>query len=81
MMLSEKTIGDSRNMTLTPHEIELMKDENGNIPNFSEYVKEDLGIVDNLKADVLMRIAYDRGHSAGYYEVYLVALELVELIK
>jgi hypothetical protein len=33
------------------------------------------------KADSLFAMAWDRGHSAGYHEVYLEYEELVELIK
>lgn len=69
-------------MTLTPTDIEKMyRDEKGNIPNFEYIVKKDLGILDNPKADKMMSIAWEKGHPGGYYEIYLEALDLVELIK
>jgi len=61
-------------------EMEDMKNEKGEIPDFFEIVKKDLGIENNPKADVLMRIAWEQGHAYGYYEVYLCACELMELI-
>lgn len=39
------------------------------------------GIDKHPKRKVLYRIAWDQGHSAGYYEVLNVADELVELIQ
>jgi hypothetical protein len=58
----------------------MYRDEHGNIPNFDYICKKDLGILDNPRADILMRIAWEHGHSAGYHEVYNYAAELVELI-
>jgi hypothetical protein len=69
-------------MTLTYQDFEKMwKDEHGNIPEFFYIVKKDLGILENSKADKLMSYAWQEGHSAGYYEVYNIARELVELIQ
>lgn len=69
-------------MTLSYKDFEKMyRDEKGNIPNFFYIVKKDLGILDNPKADRLMSIAWEDGHSAGYHEVYNKARELVELIQ
>jgi hypothetical protein len=66
---------------ITWEEFEAMKDEKGNIPNFFEIVKKDLGIENNPKADAMMRIAWESGHSCGYHEVYNDARDLVELIR
>jgi hypothetical protein len=69
-------------MVLTWQDFDNMyKDEHGNIPEFYFIVKRDLGILDNPKADKLMSIAWEDGHSAGYYEVYQKARDLVELIQ
>jgi hypothetical protein len=68
-------------MTFTEHDFEMMKDKRGNFHEFFDVVKDDLGITDNPKADLMMSIAWQKGHSGGYYEVYLIALELVELIR
>jgi hypothetical protein len=69
-------------MTLTWQDFDKMyRDEHGNIPEFFYIVKKDLGILENPKADKLMSKAWERGHSYGYYEVYINAQELVELIK
>jgi len=59
----------------------MYRDEHGNIPNFEYIVKKNLGILDNPKADPMMHIAWERGHSCGYSEVYNEALNLVELIE
>ena len=66
---------------LTPDMIEAMKDEKGYIKDFDYIVMKDLCITYNKKADMLYRIAYEKGHSAGYYDVYLNACQLVELIR
>jgi hypothetical protein len=68
-------------MSLTSQDFDKMyRDEKGNIPYFFYIVKKDLGILDNPKADKLMDLAWERGHSYGYYEVYINAKDLVELI-
>jgi hypothetical protein len=41
---------------------------------------EELEITDNPKRELLFQKAWDRGHSAGFSEVYAEALELVDLI-
>lgn len=67
---------------ITPEEMDgLYRNEKGNIPEFFYIVKKNLGILDNPKADLLMRIAWEEGHAYGYNEVYIHARELVELIK
>ncbi len=68
-------------MSLTWEDFEKMyRDEHGNIPQFDYIVKKDLGILDNPKANALMSYAYQEGHSSGYYSVYQIASELVDLI-
>jgi len=59
----------------------MYRDEHGNIPNFEYIVKKNLGILDNPKADAMMRIAWEMGHSDGYAAVYNEALDLVDLIE
>lgn len=44
-------------------------------------VKTELRIEDNPKADKMLNVAWDIGHSAGYHDVYYEALDLVELIR
>jgi hypothetical protein len=41
----------------------------------------DLGIEGHPKADKLYSIAYEQGHNSGMYDVYLIAKDLVEIIK
>ena len=60
-------------------EIEALKNEMGEIPNFFEIVKKDLGIENNPKATKMLQIACDLGNS--YNEAYIYALDLVELIR
>ena len=67
---------------ITPEQMDnFYRDEKGNIPNFYYIVKKDLGILDNPKADKLMAKAWEDGHAYGYYEVYIHAMDLVELIQ
>jgi hypothetical protein len=47
---------------------------------FKEWLFQTLKISDNPKKEILYRIAYERGHSSGFREVYNEALDLVELI-
>ena len=68
-------------MTITWEEFDAMKNEKGIIPNFFEVVKKDLDIEDNSKANRMMDIAWEMGHSYGYHEVYNQARDLVELIR
>jgi hypothetical protein len=69
-------------MTLTYEDFDKMfKDERGNIPHFDYICQKDLGIIGNPKANKLMAYAWQEGHSSGYYEVYQIARELVDLIK
>ena len=68
-------------MTLTWEDFEKMyRDEHGNIPHFDYIVKKDLGILNNPKASALMSYAWEEGHSSGYYQVYQIARDLVDLI-
>lgn len=48
---------------------------------FKQDLFEDFSISDNPKREKLYSIAYDKGHSYGYSEIYNVACDLVELIK
>jgi hypothetical protein len=48
---------------------------------FFAMVKKDLDIENNPKADRMLEIAWDFGHSSGYNDVYIYAQELVELIR
>lgn len=57
------------------------KDEARLYDKFKADLFDDLGITGHPKADKLYMIAYSRGHSAGFQEVYNEALELVDLIK
>jgi hypothetical protein len=66
---------------ITPEQMEAMKDERGVIEDFDYIIMRDLHITQNKKADVLYRIAWEYGHSGGYYDVYLHACQLVELIR
>jgi hypothetical protein len=71
----------SYDMSLTYDDFEKMyRDEHGDIPEFNYICKKDLGILDNPKADKLMWIAWEFGHSDGYYAVYQKAQDMVELI-
>jgi hypothetical protein len=66
---------------ITYEEFESMKNEKGYITDFFDIVKKDLCIENNPKADKMMRIAWEMGHSNGYNEVYTYACDLVELIQ
>jgi len=48
---------------------------------FRQDLFKELDIVDHPKRDLLFQKAYERGHSAGFSEVYQVALDMVDLIK
>jgi predicted nucleic acid-binding protein len=48
---------------------------------FKKDLFEDLGITNHPKAERLFSKAWERGHSSGMYEVYLVAQDLVDLIN
>ncbi len=48
--------------------------------SFEAEILEALGITDHPKARKLWEMAYERGHSGGYYEVAQEAERLVELI-
>lgn len=72
---------DAREDQLSPEDFDrFYRDEHENIPNFQYIVKKNLGILNNPKADALMNAAWERGHAYGYYEVYINAQDLLELI-
>jgi hypothetical protein len=48
---------------------------------FKSALFKELGITGHPNAEKLFQIAWDRGHSYGYSEVYNEALELVNLIR
>jgi hypothetical protein len=48
---------------------------------FEDDLAAEFGVTDNPKRHVLYGIAWDRGHSGGYSEVYGVYADLVDLIK
>ena len=48
---------------------------------FRQDIADEFGVADNPKFDKCFAKAWEDGHSAGYYEVYNVFSELVELIK
>jgi hypothetical protein len=48
---------------------------------FMSDMAEDLGYSDHVKRPILERMAWDRGHSSGYSEVYNHASELAELLS
>lgn len=66
---------------ITSEQMEKMKDEMGVIEDFDYIIMKDLKITRNKKADALYRIARQYGHSGGYYDIYLYACQLVELIR
>lgn len=56
--------------------------ENARLHNeFKEDIFEEFGFQDHPKRERVFELAWDRGHSSGFSEVYLVFEELVELIK
>ncbi len=60
----------------------LIREENGKLENqFWRDIAEEFGVTNNPKKNMLMEIAYDMGHSAGYDEIYSYYSQLVELIK
>jgi hypothetical protein len=48
---------------------------------FKEDIFEEFGVQNHPKRERVFELAWDRGHSSGFFEVYLVFEELVELIK
>lgn len=56
-------------------------EKNKAVDEFKNDLFIELGIENNQKKDKLFEIAWNWGHSYGYYEVKNVAEELVELIK
>lgn len=40
-----------------------------------------LGVVDHKNADKLYWLAWERGHSSGYYKVWQNLMDLAELLK
>ena len=51
------------------------------VKRFKEDLFVELGIENNPKRDKLFSLAWEMGHSCGFNEVYLVAEDLVELIR
>lgn len=75
------TATDAREEPLSPEDFDrFYRDEHNDIPNFNYIVKKNLGILNNPKADALINAAWERGHAYGYYEVYNIAQDLLELI-
>lgn len=61
---------------------QLYREENKRLDKlFQEDLFNDLGIENNPKRFRLFELAWDRGHSSGYYSVYNEACELVSLIE
>jgi hypothetical protein len=53
----------------TPRSIYLT--ENGRLEaNFRKDLEHEYGMTGHTKADTLWRLAYERGHSGGYHEIY-----------
>lgn len=48
---------------------------------FEDCLKEEFGVADNPKFAQCLSIAWERGHSNGYHEVYTIFSEIVELIR
>jgi hypothetical protein len=48
---------------------------------FKEDIFDEFGVQNHPKRERVFEMAWDRGHSSGFSEVYLVFEELVELIK
>jgi hypothetical protein len=48
---------------------------------FESNLKVELGIADHPKADRLIQIAWDLGHSSGLHEVRMYAEQLVDLLS
>ncbi len=48
---------------------------------FKEDIFGEFGVQNHPKRERVFELAWDRGHSSGFSEVYLVFEELVELIK
>jgi len=63
------------------HLQEYMDDQKRLNVKFAEDLHDEFGVSDNPKRDVLFSIAWDKGHSDGYSEVYAQYAELVPLIE
>jgi hypothetical protein len=48
---------------------------------FWKKIGEEFGMTDHPKFGILREKAYERGHSAGYNEVRLAFIDLLELVK
>lgn len=48
---------------------------------FKQDLFVELGLVDNPKKDLLFSKAWDLGHSNGFSEVYVYAVDLAELVQ
>lgn len=51
------------------------------LTKFRADVLADLGLTNHPKANKLYDLAWERGHSSGYYEVYGNALDLATLLE
>ena len=56
-------------------------EENNKLIEFKKDLEEDFGFENHPKKDILYNIAWEDGHSNGFYEVYLEYEKLSELIK
>ena len=60
---------------------EYRNEENRLYEAFKHDLFEEYGVKDNPKRDKLFNLAWEEGHSSGYYEVENYFSELVDLIK
>ena len=51
------------------------------LEDLKEFLAKKYDVEDNPKFEQCFRLAWDYGHSAGYYEVEGCFIELVDLIK
>lgn len=80
-MLVEAVEADEREMVEYVEQIDLYRtEEMRRHRQFKFDLFEELGISDNPKAELLFSKAWDRGHSDGYYAVFNVAVDLMDLI-
>jgi hypothetical protein len=56
-------------------------DANRLAAEFKADLLENLGLTDHPKADIFWHLAWDYGHSAGFFDVYNYATELATLLK
>lgn len=68
-------------MTLQWQDFEPLKNRKDGYALFMQMIKKDLDIENNPKADRMLEIAWEHGHSSGYNDVYIYAQDMVELIR